>query len=252
VTPLYSILLDIKVVRTLLIFIGAIGLAVIYFVYRKKDIGTNQAKGPLVLLDLEKKASAPLAEHTPAAPSEDIAAPIPEPTPQAPTFKAFQQRYWTLSDLYRAFLILLSLIVAAGFVLILLPQSSIDRMAHDIRALDGASQQESIALLSFGGDEVGDRQFEIRGAVRNISNAPIEHLDAAIRLKSYAGIILETVLVRMDKDILAPDEIGQFRLVCPHSKTELSSYAVEFKLRHGPLMAYKDLHKAHEQSNRNP
>jgi hypothetical protein len=249
VTQLYSILLDILAVRIIFISIGVIGIAAIYLAYRKKEPRTNRAKGP-ILLDLGQKASASPA-LSPAMPSEDISTPIRESALQAPTFKTHQQRSGMLSDLFRAFLIILSLIVAAGFTLILLSQPTIDRMAQDLRTQYGAPQQEKIALL-FLGDTVKDNEFQVQANIRNISKAPIEHLDAAIRFYSHTGRIQETVMVRMDKEILAPDEIGQFRLAYPNSKMEFSRYAVEFKLRQGELIAYRDMRTARQQSSRNP
>jgi hypothetical protein len=243
VTPLYSILLNIIVVRIIFILIGIIGIAAIYLAYRKKEPRINRAKG-LLLLDLQKKASASPA-LSPALPSGDISTPIREPALQAPKFNTYQQRSGTLSDIFRAFLIILSLIVAAGFVLILLSQSTIDKMAQDLRTQYGSPQQEKISLL-FLGDTVKDNEFQVEADIRNISKAPIEHLDAAIRFYSHTGRILETVMVRMDKEILAPDEKGQFRLTYPNSKVEFSRYAVEFKLRQGELIAYRDMRQVHQ------
>jgi hypothetical protein len=240
VTPLYSILLDIKVVRIILILIGVIGIAVIYRLSRKKEIAPNKAKSPLLLLNLESKASDSRAESPLADSPEKISAPPSEPTAQTPIFKSCQQRSGMLSDLFRAFLVLLSLIVAAEFVLVLMSQSAIDRMAQDLRSRNGMIPQERIALL-FLGDEIKDDKFQVLGEIRNISNAPIERLDAAIRFYSSTGGILETDLVRMDKELIAPDEKAQFRVAYPNYKKEFSRYAVEFKLRQGELLACKDL-----------
>jgi hypothetical protein len=244
VTPLNPILLDIKV-RFIFIAIGVIGIAAIYLAYRKKEIGMNRSKGPLQLLDLENHDSASHAESSPAAPSGNI------PAPQVPTFQTFQSRPWVISDLFRAFLILLSLIVAAGFILILLSQPTVDRMARDLQSQYGTSQQDRIALLELW-DGVKDDEFEVRGVVRNISNTPIEQMDAAVRLYSHNGGVLETVLVRMDRETIAPDNTAQFRLIYPNYKKEFSSYAVEFKVRQGALMTYKDMRSARLQTNRNP
>jgi hypothetical protein len=250
VTPLYSILLDLKTVPIILISIGVIGIAAIFhLLIRRNRPETSRAKGP-ILLDLEKKASASPA-LSPAVPSGAISTPIHEPAIQAPTFKTYQQRSGILSDLFRAFLIILSLIVAAGFTLILLSQPTIDRMAQDLRTQYGAPQQEKIALL-FLGDAVKDNEFQVQANIRNISKAPIEHLDAAIRFYSHTGRIQETVMVRMDKEILAPDEVGQFRLTYPNSKIEFTRYAVEFKLRQGELIAYRDMRTARQKSSENP
>jgi hypothetical protein len=239
VTLLNSILLDIKIVPALLILIGAIGIIAIYLAYRKKEI---QIKGSPLRPDLKPKATASLTSPSAATPSENIAAPI---------FKTFQKQPWAISDWFHAFLVLLSLIVATGFVLIFLSQSTFDRMAKDLQSLGGVPRQEQIALLFFG-DEAKDNELQIKGVVRNISNAPIEQLDAVVRLYSHTGGILETVLVRMDKEAIAPDEIGQFLLVYPNYKKEIARYAVEFKLRQGSPVAYKDMRMARQQTNGNP
>jgi hypothetical protein len=251
VTPLNSILLDIKIVPVLLVLIGVIGIAVIYFTSREKRIGGNQAKGSLQTLDLEKRASNSLTKPYSDAPAGDIATPNPEPTPRAPEFQIFQRRTGAIADLFRAFLVLLSLVVAALCLLLLLPQPTVDNLARDLQAHYGAAQPEKIALL-FLGDEAKGNEFQVQGVVRNISNTPIEQLDAAVRLYSHAGGILETVLLRMDKETIAPDETSQFRLVYPNYKMEFSKYAVEFKLRQGALMTYKDMRSAHPQINPNP
>jgi len=205
----------------------------------------NRAKGPLTRLDLQSKTSASRTEPSLATTSGDIS--TLTPAPQAPLFKTFQKQPWAISDWFHAFLVLLSLIVAAGFILVFLSQPAFDRMAKDLQSLSGSPRQEQIALLFFG-DEAKENEFQIKGVVRNISNAPIEQLDAAIRLYSHAGGILETVLVRMDKEVIAPDETGQFLLIYPNYKKEISRYAVEFKLRQGAPMTYKDM----RQTYRNP
>jgi hypothetical protein len=251
VAPLHPIMLDMAVVRIILVSIGVIGILAIYFAFRKKDIGIKQAKGPLLQLDLEKNTPVPAPGISSAAPAGTISTPPRETAPQVPAFKTYPQQSRTLSDLFRAFLIVLTLVVAAGFVLILLSQSTIDKIAKDFRSQNGAAQPEKIALL-FLGDELKDNEFQIRAVVRNITNAPIEQLDAAVRLYSNAGRIMETVVVRMDKEIITPDETSQFRLVYPNYKTEFSRYAVEFKLRQGAPIAYKDLRANQQQIHRNP
>ncbi len=145
-----------------------------------------------------------------------------------------------VTDILRALLILLSLVVAAGFILILLPQSAVDEMAQDLHSRRRASHTETIAFLYLG-DEIQGDEFRIRGVVRNITAAPIEKLDAAIRLYSHDGSLIETAIVRMNKEIIAPDEIAQFDLVYPNYRSEFASYSVEFKLRQGALVPYKDM-----------
>jgi hypothetical protein len=69
----------------------------------------------------------------------------------------------------------------------------------------------------------------------------MEKLDAAVRLYAHNGNILETTIIRMNKETIAPDEVAQFELVYPNYKDELMKYAVEFKLRDGGLVPYKDM-----------
>ena len=45
----------------------------------------------------------------------------------------------------------------------------------------------------------------------------------------------------MNKDIIGPGEIAQFELVYPNYKMEFARYAVEFKLRNGDVVPYKDM-----------
>ncbi len=205
----------------------------------------KKAKGPLLLLNLDKSGPPADTPNTPAPP-ESTGSPAPpelagSPTPpETPAFTGVQRRPWLLADLLRVLLVVLSLVVAAGFVLILLPQPSMDKMTRDLQARRGTDQQEKIAFLYLG-DEVKDNEFHIRGAVRNITTTPIEQLDAAIRLFDHNENVLETTIVRMNKETIAPDEVAQFELVYPNYKMEFSKYSVEFKLRDGGLVNYKDM-----------
>ncbi len=202
----------------------------------------KKAKGPLLLLNLDKSGPPRDNEipNTPDIPAPPDSTGSPAIPPEAPAFAGVQRRPWLLTDLLRVLLVVLSLVVAAGFVLIVLPQPSIDKMTRDLQARHGTAQQEKIAFLYLG-DEVKDNEFHIRGAVRNITTAPIEQLDAAIRLFAHDGNVLETTVVRMNKDTIAPDEVAQFELVYPNYKMEFAKYSVEFKLRDGGLVAYKDM-----------
>ena len=233
-------------VRIILIAIGVIGIAAIGFAYWKREAGLKKAKGPLLVLDLGKEESGSATQ--PSAASAPPGAPVADPATRTPAFKTLQNQPWALTDLWRALLAVLSIVVAAGFVLILLPQPTVDRMAQDLQAQYGAPRQDPIAFLYLG-DEVKDNEFRVRGVVRNITSAPIEKLDAAIRFFSPDRKVLETVLVRMDKETVAPDEIAQFQLVVPNYKMEFGSYAVEFKLRQGALVPYKDMRETRPQSN---
>jgi hypothetical protein len=107
-----------------------------------------------------------------------------------------------ITDLFRALVILLSLVVAGGFVIILLSQPAVDRIAGEPRSRRGAPKQEWIAFLYLG-DEIMNNEFHVRGAVRNITTAPIEQLDASLRFYSHDGTVLETAIVRMNKEKIA-------------------------------------------------
>jgi hypothetical protein len=197
----------------------------------------KKEKGHLLLLNLDKssqgsdqKASAPTASDSAS----------PEQTRRSPYFEILDKRPRRLSDLFRALLILLSIVVAAGLILIVLPQPTVDKMTQDLRSRRGDAPQEQIAFLYLG-DEIKDNGFHIRGVVRNISSSPIEKMDVAVRLYSHDETILQTALIRTNKEIIAPDEIAQFDLFYPNYQSEFGSYAVEFKLRDGDLVPYKDL-----------
>ena len=204
----------------------------------------KKTKGPLVLLNLDK-AGQPTTPETPAeAPQRtaDDSTPVPAATPE-PSFKILGRRPGFAWDLARAALIVLALIVAAGFVLVVLPQSTVDRLAASLEARHGAAQQEQIALLYLG-DDMNGNDFRIRGLVRNISSAPIEHLDAAVRFYAHDGTILETTVVRMNKETIEPNETAQLELIYPNYKMDFGSYSVDFKLRQGSSVEYKDMRPA--------
>ena len=107
-----------------------------------------------------------------------------------------------------------------------------------------------IAFLYLG-HEIQNDEFHIRGVVRNITTEPIEKLDAVVRLYSHNRELLETDIVRMDKETIEPDEVAQFELVYPNYQSEFSSYSVEFKLRQGAFVPYKDMRGLQEQSDSN-
>jgi hypothetical protein len=207
----------------------------------KENKGMKKAKGPLLLLKLDP-SGAPMPESTNSeTPPADAGTPGQPPEP--PAFTSLPKHPSLFGDLLRLLLIILSLVVAAGFVLILLPQPTVDRMTRDLQARNGKDQQEKVAFLYLG-DEIKDNEFHIRGVVRNITTAPIEGLDAAVRLYGHDGNALETTIVRMNKETIGPDEVAQFELVYPNYKNEIMKYSVEFKLRDGPLVPYKDMRNA--------
>jgi hypothetical protein len=205
--------------------------------HRGKNNRYERGKGFMLLLNIDKseQGSGQEASHPDAPDSAS-----PEQPPQSPVFETLEKRPRLLSDFFRALLIILSIVVAAGFVLILLPQQTVDNMTRDLRSRRGGAPQEKIAFLYLG-DEIKDNGFHIRGVVRNISRVPIEKMDAAVRLYSHDGTALQTTLVRMDKETIVPDGIAQFDLFYPNYQSEFGSYAVEFKLRDGDLVPYKDM-----------
>jgi hypothetical protein len=140
----------------------------------------------------------------------------------------------------RAGLVFLALIVAIGFILILLPQNMMEKMVQTVRATKAADlPSEKIALLYLG-DEVKGDEFHIRGVVRNISSEPVEKLDATVRLYSADNTLLETVVVRMHLDVIPPDATSEFHVSYPKFNGQFTSYSVDFKLRQGDHVSYKD------------
>ena len=144
------------------------------------------------------------------------------------------------TDLFRAILILLCVFVAIGFLLILLPQKAIDKMEDTLQSRNANARTEKIALLYLG-DQTNEGRLWIRGIVRNITPRPIEQLDTVIRFNARDGSFLETILVRMDKEIIGPGEIARLELVVPNQTMQYAGYSVEFKLRRGESVAYKDM-----------
>lgn len=148
-----------------------------------------------------------------------------------------------LGEIMRAALILLAICIAGGLVLILIPEGTIDRVAQNLRLKSGQlPPQERISLLYLG-DETKGKEFHIKGVIRNISTQPIEKLDATVRLYAPDGSLLETAIVRMDLDTIAPDAISSFHLTYPDYAGQFASYSVDFKLRQGETMPYKDMRR---------
>ncbi len=192
------------------------------------------------MLHLNLDKSSPPEQPTEPTSASPQDAPDAARRPEAPAFTAVRQKPWLLGDLLRVLLIILSLVVAAGFVLVILPQPTVDKMTRDLQSRRGDERQEKVALLYLG-DEVKDNEFHIRGAIRNIATDTLEQLDTAVRLYAHDGTILETAIVRMNKESIAPDEVAQFELVYPNYKNDIMKYSVEFKLRDGALIPYKDM-----------
>jgi hypothetical protein len=148
-----------------------------------------------------------------------------------------------LSEIMRAALILLALCIAAAFILIMVPEGTVDRMAQSLRLKSGQlPPQERISLLYLG-DETKGKEFHIRGVIRNISTQPIEKLDALVRLYAADGSLLETAVVRMDMETIAPDATSSFNLAYPDYAGQFGSYAVDFKLRQGDAVPFKDMRR---------
>jgi len=221
-----------------LIALGMIIAAAIYIICRKREKRIKKPAGPVTLLNPDNEKTKNPEETAPSETAGDSASALPPV--RAPSFSILQGRRLLLADLLRVVLLLTGLLVAAGLVLILLPQSSIDDLARRLQARHGASQPEKIAFLYLG-DELKDSQFQIRGVIRNITVDPIEQADAVIRIYSYDRSLLETTVVRLSKEIIGPGEIAQFALVYPNYKQEFGSYSVEFKLRQGGVLPYKDM-----------
>jgi hypothetical protein len=246
------ILLDPSKLRVALLAIGVVAALLAYVLHRVRLRGSGEASSsPVILLNLDKPASP--AEAKPAAP---VVSPAPAPPAAFPaaapspgyTIQTLQTRPSLALDLLRVGLVILALVVAAGFILILLPQRSVDTMSRDLQARSGVAPKQDLVALLYLGDELKDKDFHVRGVVRNITTQPIEKLDASIRLYGSGGILLETAIVRMDKESFAPDETAEFHLVYPNYSMQFSSYAVDFKLRQGDLVPYKDMRGSRTQN----
>jgi len=229
----------------LLIAAGIILAAGIFFLYR------NKLKSIRIAAANSRSANQSIAEHreqaTPLHPED----PAPEGGPvqrtEAPKFTTFQKRSGLGADLLRALLIVLSLAVAAALVLTLLPQSRVDKIGQYLESRHRTAHPEKIALLYLG-DQIIDSQFRIRGAVRNISASPMEQMDAVVHFYAPNRSLLETVIVRMDRVTINPNEIAQFELIYPDDRLRLGGYSIEFKLRQGEIVPYRDLRKLPVQS----
>lgn len=235
-----------SVIVILLISLGVLGIAAIYYAYYLREKKLKKAKDSVVDSDSDDAESESRNGSDTNQPPENLSE--ANPPARSPAFTTVQRRPWALADLFRALLILLSLVVALGFLMILLPQASVDKMAADLRSRYGVPLDEKIALLYLG-DTIQNNEFRIRGVVRNITAEPLEKLDAAIRFYAHDGTILQTTIVRMDKETIAPDEIAQFNVLYPNYQREFGSYAVEFKLRQGDLVNYKDVREDHLPSD---
>jgi hypothetical protein len=207
---LNALLRDQNLIRFLLISISILGIIFIVYAYRKNKASQNTE-----------------------AESDSLSL-------QTPSFIALQKPFGIWTDLFRALLIAISLIVTAALILILLPQQTIDKISYRLQSRHVRPVQEPIALLYLG-DEIKAGQFRIRGVIKNIASTPMERLDATIRFYDRNRATVETVLVRLDQEIIAPNKIARLELVIPNYKMDFFGYTVEFKLREGSKISYKDM-----------
>ena len=149
-------------------------------------------------------------------------------------------------DLCRALVLIAGLVALFGVALVLLPQSAVDKMAAQLENRSD-SEHEKIALLYLA-DEFTDDTFRIRGVIRNIAAAPMEQIDAVVRLYSRDRTLLETVVVRLDKNVIEPNDFARLELTIPGHTIGFAGYAVEFKLREGGVLPYRDLRRQRPQN----
>ncbi len=172
-------------------------------------------------------------------PSEE---PVPvEVSAASYSFLTLQARNPVLMDILRGALIMLAIIATGAIVLTALPQPAVDRIAAALRPRNAPGPPpEKIAFLYLG-DEVKDNQFHIRGVVRNISNQPIEQLEATVRIYAPDHTLLENQVVRMDSETIFPNATASFHLSFPDYHGQFGSYSLDFKLAQGDPVLYKDM-----------
>lgn len=153
------------------------------------------------------------------------------------------------ADLCRGIILIAGVIALMGVALVALPQSAVDKLAARIESRRGGGVEEKIALL-FLADEFTGGAFRIRGVIRNIAAEPAERIDAVVRLYSRNRALLETVVVRLDKDIIAPNDFARLELTVPGHTEGFAGYAVEFKSRDGGVLPYKDMRREISQNSK--
>ncbi len=214
-------MIDPRLILTGLVLLAAAAL-IVFAVIRRSRVAGRTAREP----------------ETPAEPKqmEETTAPA---GPEAVTLGTTGGG--TASVLMRGALLFLALVVATGFVIVVLPQKTIDWMAGALSArVRREPAPETIAFLYLG-DQIERGEFHIRGVIRNITVEPIEQLDVTIRLYAPGGQLVETRTVRMDSELIAPDQTAQFHLVCPDYGGQFGSYSIEFVMRQGEVVPYKDM-----------
>ena len=160
------------------------------------------------------------------------------------------QKFDFWADIWRALILIFGGVALLVSALVVLPQSAVDKLAARLESRRGASEYEKIALLYLS-DEFSDGSFRIRGVIRNISVAPTERIDAVVRLYNRERALLETVVARLDKDSIEPNDFARLELTVPRHTEGFAGYAVEFKLREGDVLPYKDMRRQIMQ-NSNP
>jgi len=156
--------------------------------------------------------------------------------------KTNNQKFSFWVDLYRALILIAGVIALLVSALVVLPQSAVDKLAARLESRRGVSEYEKIALLYLS-DEFLDGSFRIRAVIRNIAAAPTERIDAVVRLYSRERALLETVVARLDKDIIEPNDFARLELTVPRHTEGFAGYAVEFKSREGDIIPYKDMRR---------
>ncbi len=235
---LNSILYNPAAVRIILLLVGGVLFIIALLLRRYRRIRAMQAAGFQQGAD-ESQPSASDSPHLQSAAAETTT-----PPPLQLRFETIAERPSFLMDILRISLILLCFVIAAAWILIALPQSAVDRIAARLLPRNVALvPQEKIALLYLG-DETKDKEFTIRGVIRNISSEPLENLDAIFRMYGPDGSVTDTAIVRMDFESIAPGTTAQFHLTYHDYQQQFSSYVIDFKSRQGDAVPYADLRTA--------
>ena len=154
--------------------------------------------------------------------------------------EVLEPRSFLVWGLARAAALVAILVLAGCLILILVPETTIQKLVTVIRSARADEIPAPKIALLYLGDEMKGNEFHIRGFVRNISTAPIPKLDASIRLYRPDGTLLETHVIRTDVESIPPDGTSEFHMVYPDYAGQFGSYSADFKLRDGDLLPYKD------------
>jgi hypothetical protein len=138
----------------------------------------------------------------------------------------------------------LACVVALGFLFILLPDGTVQRWSQSLRLLNAPPGQEEPIAFLYLGHEVSGQELHIHGQIRNTSPSPIEQLDANIRLFASDGKLIDSALVPMETETIAPDATTSFGLIYPDASGKVATYSVGFKLRNGETVSYKNMRGA--------